>query len=240
MTERGTVDRRRLLHNISIFEGLDSRDLDALLQITTTKRLQAKEVLLRKGDEERQLYGVMSGRLRALGEGEDGKQIVLSLINPGEILGEISLLDSGRRSATVEAIEPCELLTLHRRDLYPFLEKHPRVAMNLAAVLGGHLRKLTELLEDTLFLTLPSRLAKKLVALAQAYGKETSDGVRIELRLSQSELGELVGVSRESINKQMRAWVGQELIRFEGGFITIVNSEGLRSLARLLVPRSEL
>ena len=192
MSSPARVDRRRLLHNISILEGIDPSDLDALVEIATTKRLRAKEVLIRRGDENRQLYGVMSGRLRILGESEEGKEIVFSISNPGEVIGEISLLDSYPVSATAEAIEPCELLTLHRRDLNPFLEKHPKVAINLAQLLAGRVRRLSELVEDTLFLKLHSRLAKKLVGLAQTYGKETPTGVLIELRLSQLELGELV------------------------------------------------
>ncbi len=230
------VDRRRLLQRISIFEGIDSRDLDALVEITTTKRLRAKEVLVRKGDEGRELYGVMSGKLRILGDSEDGKEIVFSLMNPGDVIGEIALLDSYPRSATAEALEPCELLTLRWRDLKPFLEKHPAVALNLAVVLAGRVRRLSELMEDTLFLSLPSRLAKKLIGLAQTYGRETPKGVLIELRLPQHELGELVGATRESINKQMRAWTAEGLVQFNRGFITITDSDGLESIARYLIP----
>ncbi len=236
MSEPARVDRRRLLQNITIFEGIDGRDLDALVEIATTKRLRAREVLIRKGAENRQLYGVMSGRLRILGESEEGKEIVFSITNPGEVIGEISVLDSYPVSATAEAIEPCELLTLHRRDLNPFLENHPKVAIKLAQLLAGRVRRLSELVEDTLFLTLPSRLAKKLIGLAQMYGKETPTGVLIELRLSQHELGELVGATRESINKQMRAWASEGLVRFNHGYITISESEGLESLARYLIP----
>ena len=117
-----------------------------------------------------------------------------------------------------------------------FLEKHPKVAINLAQLLAGRVRRLSELVEDTLFLTLPSRLAKKLVGLAQTYGKETPTGVLIELRRSQHELGELVGATRESINKQMRAWASEGLVRFDQGYITITDSEGLESLASYLIP----
>ena len=101
MSAPARVDRRRLLHNISIFEGIDPSDLDALVEITTTKRLRAKEVLIRKGDENRQLYGVMSGRLRILGESEEGKEIVFSISNPGEVIGEISLATSWQTRACV-------------------------------------------------------------------------------------------------------------------------------------------
>ena len=104
------------------------------------------------------------------------------------ILQQISILDSQPRSASVEAVEDSLLLSLHRRDLLPFLERNPKAALKLAGVLATHVRRLSELVEDTVFLGLPSRLAKKLLSLAQRYGKETPEGVLIDLKLPQHEL----------------------------------------------------
>ncbi len=236
MAQAPRVDRRSVLRSVSIFEGIGDRELEQLVRLTTTKRVKAREVLFRKGDEQRQLYGVMSGRLTVSGAGEDGKEVVFAFLDPGEVIGEVSLLDQNpQASGTVEAIEDSELFSLHRRDLIPFLERHPRVALNLAGVLAARLRRLSELMEDTLFLTLPSRLAKKLIGLAQAYGKRTPEGVRIGVKLPQAELGELVGATRESINKQMRAWGERGLIEVDRGFITILDEEGLESVSRYMI-----
>ena len=235
MTLRETVEPRELLGKLSIFEGIQPEELDELLQLTTTKRLRAREVLFRKGDKGAQLFGVMRGRLRVSGVRVDGKEVVFSYLDPGEAFGEIALLDSDPRSATVEAIEPTELLTLHRRELLPFLNRNPRLGVNLASVLAGRVRRLSELVEDTLFLRLPSRLAKKLLSLAETYGKATEGGIRIELRLPQQELGELVGTSRESINKQLRAWVDQGWLEVDRGYITLRGITELESLARVVV-----
>lgn len=124
--------------------------------------------------EELQLHEV--GRLKASAAGADGKEVVFGLMDPGEVIGEIALLDSEPRSATVVAMEDSQLLCLDRRDFLPFLEKHPSVAIELAAVLALRLRRLSEVMEDTLFLALPSRLAKKILDLANAYGREVEDG----------------------------------------------------------------
>lgn len=229
------VDRRELLAGISIFSSLSDADLDRLVELTTVKKLRAKQTLLHKGDDAIALYGVMSGRLKASAAGADGKEVVFGLMDPGEVIGEIALLDSEPRSATVVAMEKSELLCLDRRDFLPFLERHPRVAIELAAVLASRLRRLSGVMEDTLFLTLPSRLAKKILALAQAYGRETDDGIVIQLKLPQHELGELVGTSRESINKQLRAWVEEGLVRVDRGYITVCQREGLEELARFLM-----
>ncbi len=229
------LDRRSILASVPLFADLGQRELDALLAATTTKRLAAREELYHKGDPGNQLYAVMSGRLKAAAAGAEGKEVVFSIMGPGEVIGEIALLDSKPRSATVEAMEPSELLTLHRRDFLPVLERHPRVALQLATVLAGRLRRLSELTEDTLFLTLPSRLAKKLLSLAAEYGKPDPEGVRIDVRLPQGELGEMVGTSRESINKLLRAWTAQGLVSVDRGFLVLRKRDALEALANLLL-----
>ncbi|HEX5067577.1 MAG TPA: Crp/Fnr family transcriptional regulator [Myxococcota bacterium] len=229
------LDRRRLLANLEIFSSLDERSLDALVRATSTRRLGSGEVLFRKGEAGRQLYGVLSGRVKAVASGADGKEIVFNVCDPGEVIGEIALLDSNPRSATIVAIEPSELLVLDRRDFFPFLEKHPRVAIELAELLAARLRRLSELAEDSVLLALRARLAKKLVSLAQRYARKTREGIEIDLPLSQQELGEMVGTSRESINKQLRAWAEQGLIISSKGRITLCDVPGLEALARLAI-----
>jgi CRP-like cAMP-binding protein len=226
------VERRRLLSHVSLFSPLDEADLDELLKLTTTRRLGEGEILFRKGDPGRQLYGVLEGRLKIYSSGADGREVVFGLSDPGDVTGEIALLDSEPRSATVVALEPTELLMLDRRDFLPFLQRHPSVAIRLAEILAERLRRLSELAEDSVLLALRARLAKKLVALARSYGRETGEGTRIELKLSQQALGDMVGTSRESINKQLRAWTQQGLVKSQRGFITLCSPSELESLAR--------
>jgi CRP-like cAMP-binding protein len=229
------LERRRLLASVSIFSSLDERALDALVRVTTTRRLDAGEVLFRKGDQGRQLYGVLSGRLKASASGADGKEIVFNVCDPGEVIGEIALLDSNPRSATIVALDPSELLVLDRRDLLPFLERHPRVAIGMAELLAARLRRLSELAEDSVLLALRARLAKKLLALARRYGRATPEGVLIDLPLSQQELGDMVGTSRESINKQLRAWAQEGLLVSARGQITLRKPPAMEALARLAI-----
>jgi CRP-like cAMP-binding protein len=229
-----SMDKRQLLASVPIFAGLAERELDQLLSATTTKRLAAKDVLFRKGDPGNQLYAVLKGRLKILAAGADGKEVVFGINGPGEVIGEIALMDSEPRSATVLAMEACELLTLHRRDLIPFLEKHPKVTIELAAVLAARLRNLSEHTEDALFLTLPSRLAKTLLQLSATYGQETPDGVLIDIRLPQQDLADMVGTTRESVNKQLRSWEEEGLVKLERTRITIIEQEGLEATAAFL------
>ncbi|MCZ6784003.1 MAG: Crp/Fnr family transcriptional regulator [Proteobacteria bacterium] len=225
------VERRKVLANVSIFSDLDDEALDRLLEVTSTRRLKPKEVLIHKGEPGNQLYGVIEGRLKVHAAGKDGKEVVFGFSDPGEVIGEIALLDQNPRSATITAVEPSELLTLDRRDFLPFLARYPKVAIHLAELLAGRVRRLTETTEDAMLLTLPTRLAKKLLALAQSYGKQTPEGTLIDLRLQQQELGDMVGTSRESINKQLRSWAAQGLVAVERSRVTVVDTAGLEAIA---------
>jgi CRP-like cAMP-binding protein len=228
-------DTRSLLKTVSIFSELDARELDALLQITVTKTLRADEVFFRKGSEGTNAFIVTRGRLKITTSGEDGREFVLQIIGPGDVLGELALLDRSPRSATVVAVEPSELLVIQRRDFLPFLKRHPAVAVKLLEELGGRVRRLSDLLEDTVFLGLGARLAKKLLVLAVSFGREVQNGIRVDLKLSQQELGEMVGMTRESINKQIRSWTKEGVLSMQKGFITIHKEEVLEDLARLTI-----
>jgi CRP/FNR family transcriptional regulator, cyclic AMP receptor protein len=227
------LDGRAMLGAISVFEGLSRRELDLLHGITSTKRLRAREVLFRKGDPGSALYGVLRGRLRVFSHGTDSKEVVFRFLEAGDVLGEVALFDAQVRSATVEAVEACELLSLQRRDLLPFLEQQPRVAIKLAAILAKSLRELSQRVEDELSLTIPARLARKLLELMRTHGSTVDGGgTRIDQRLPQHILGELVGATRESINKQMRLWVGAGAIQVDRGFVTVVDPRALTETAR--------
>ncbi len=229
------VERRRLLANVSLFSSLDDRELDELLKATSTRHLDEGEILFRKGDPGRQLYGVVEGRLKIYSGGAEGKEIVFGLSDPGDVTGEIALLDSEPRSATVVAPKPSELLTLDRRDFLPFLERHPKVAIRLAELLAERLRRLSELTEDSVLLALRARLAKKLVALARNYGRQTDEGTLIDMKLPQQALGDMVGTTRESINKQLRSWTQMGLVKSSAGYITVRDPDELENLARLVL-----
>ncbi len=235
MTTPRPIDARTLLSGISLFEGFSPRELERLLALTTIKRLRPGQLLCRKGEPGVQVYGVLTGRLRVVSEGADGKEVILNVVGPGEVIGDIALIDTQPRSATVEAIEPSELVCLHRRDLLPFLHQNPKAAIRLAVGLARRVRALSAVVEDALLLAIPARLAKKLLALAQTYGKPVPGGTRIELRLPQHQLGEMIGATRESVNKTLRRWVEQGSISVDRGYVTIQDPAALESAVRMSV-----
>jgi len=187
--------------------------------------------LFHKGDPGSQLYIVARGVLKAVTTSQEGDDLVFNLMGPGEIIGELAIFSGGRRSATISAMEESQLIVLRRNAVLPFLKSHPDAAFTLLAVLAERVQRLSELFEDTQFRNLPSRLAKKLVELGDDYGEELDAGFRISVSMSQEELGDLVGTTRESINKQMREWKAAGIASMNQGKITIHDREALETLA---------
>ncbi len=199
------TDVKKLLARSWIFNDLSSGELDGLVLLTSARGYAAKATIVRKGDTCTRLFAVLRGRLKVVTPGIDANA-AFNIIGPGEVFGEIAALDGQRRSATVKALEPCQLAIIDHRDFSAFLDKHPEVSRKLLAVLARRVRLLSERVEDRAFLDTGGRLAKCVLGLADRYGRKKGDDVRVELRLSQRDLGELVDASRESVNKLLRAW----------------------------------
>jgi CRP-like cAMP-binding protein len=225
--------RRELLQKVPLFSGLAPERLEVLVGATTTRRLASREELFHKGDPAAQVYVVASGRLKVVTTSVDGDEVLFAIVDEGEVVGELPMLTGGHRTASVVALEPCELLALARRDFLRFLREQPEAAIELMVVLAERLVRISEFAEDALFLALPARLAKKLLHLAERYGEESGQGTRIDLRLSQGELADLVGTTRESVNKQIRAWTEDGIVRMERGEVTILDADRLGHFAGL-------
>jgi len=220
-----------LLRKIPLFSDLDDRDLSQIGQLVHVKRHRAKDFIVQQSDPGGELFVIVTGHLKVISSDAEGRDTALNIIGPGEVIGEVSLLDGGPRSATVVAVDPCELLVIRREAFLHLLEDSPKIAIKLLAVLARRLRLLTERAEDIAFLRVGDRLAKRIVALADEYGEAQEDGsVRIAFRLSQQEMGDLVGATRESANKQLRAWESRGLLSQQGGHLVLRDLEQLRRL----------
>jgi CRP-like cAMP-binding protein len=233
ISQESARKRRELLARLSLFSKLSDSELDDLVSVSRIQKLRAREELCHKGDPGTQVYLISEGRLKAMTTSAEGDDVVFNIMAPGEVCGELALLSGGRRTATITAIDDSELIVLDRREFLPFLKAHPEAAIKLLEVLAERQLRLSELFEDITFLNLPARLAKKLVSLSQTYGVKTADGIRIDLKLSQTEIGDLVATTRESVNKQMKSWSGEGMVSMKGGIITIHRIDDLEALAGL-------
>jgi CRP/FNR family transcriptional regulator, cyclic AMP receptor protein len=229
MATNARIAGRALLEGHYLFGQLAAEDLDGLLAHARMERYRTGQTIFLKGSAGTGMMAVVSGRVRISTPSLDGRELVLNMIHEGEVFGELALLDGKERTADASAAVDCELLVLERRDLLPFLEKHPGVALRLLAIVTGRLRQTTEQVEDVAFLGLESRLAKQLLRLATRHGRRSAGGeITIDAKLSQRELGQMIGLSRESINKQLSAWQREGFVRVEEGTITLLDPDELR------------
>lgn len=233
MTPHVPIDKVELIGRSFPFGELDESVRAALASICRWDRRAAGEVIFRQGDPGTSMVVILSGSVRVVTSSAEGKRLALAILGEGQVVGEMALLEGGIRSADVITEEPTELLVLERRDLIPFLEHNPRICIMLLEVLSGRLRQTTETLSDRAFLSLEARLAKALLRLAEVYGRETADGVRIELKLSQRAIGEMIGASRESVNKQLQAWSDEGIVQLKRGNVAVLQPEGLTRIAGL-------
>ena len=223
--------KRELLSKHFLFTALAGKDLDSILAFSKDRRFSDGQIVFQKGDPGTSLMVLLRGRIRISAVSEDGREVVLNVIEPGQIMGEIAFLDGHQRSADATAVGDCVVMTIDRRDFIPFLERNPGIAVQLLTVLCGRLRRTSEMVEDIAFLELPKRLCRLLIRLGSTYGKATPTGLRIEIKLSQKDLGNLIVASRESINKQLRAFEEQGLISTDRGYITVRRIKDMEELA---------
>lgn len=221
-----------LLRSAPLFADLSDAELDAVAALARPRSYGAKQVVVRQGDPTDKLFLIVSGHLKAVTSDPDGRDTALSIMGPGEVCGEVSLLDGGDRSASMITLDPCELLSIDGGRFFGFLESTPAVATKLLRVLAKRLRNLTERSEDIAFLRVGGRLARRIVRLADEYGEVLADGsVRVAFRLSQQEIGDLVGATRESANKQLKAWEQEGLLSQEHGHLVIHDMDRLRHMS---------
>jgi CRP-like cAMP-binding protein len=224
-------DARALLAQKFIFGSLDGGDIDKLLAYARVVYYRAGTEIFAKGSPGMSLMAVLNGVVRISSPSASGREIVLNLIHPGEIFGEIALLDGRERTADAVAITDCELLVLHRRDFIPFLKDRADVCIKLIELLCHRLRRTSEQVEQLSFAHLESRIAAALLQLAREHDGQISVASPINLRITQRELGNMVGGSREHVNKQLQAWQKAGLIELGKGAIVIRDAA---ALARLL------
>jgi CRP/FNR family cyclic AMP-dependent transcriptional regulator len=221
-TETVAAGRHSLAQHFLLRE-LEPATRQRIVGYARTRRYKAGETIFLKGSTGTGMMAVLRGQVRISAPSRQGKEIVLNVINPGEVFGEIALLDGGERTADATALSDCELLVLERRDVLGFLETNPKACLKLLETLSQRLRRTTEQVEDIAFLQLPSRMAKVLVRLTQADGDE--------VKLSQRELANLVGGTRESMNKYLGEWKRDEFVAIEDGAIRVLDRGALEVIA---------
>jgi CRP/FNR family transcriptional regulator, cyclic AMP receptor protein len=216
-----------VLRKQPIFCDLDPEALDQLCRYAKHTTLKRGTTIVSKGDPGNSLIVVISGTIKISVSSPDGRSAILNLIGPGEIFGEVAVLDGQARTADATANSNCEIYVIDRRDFIPFVRSQPALAMKFIELLCTRLRWTSDQVEEVILQNLPGRLASALLRLTEKH-KLAPAGRTIAI--TQQEISEMVGMTRESINKQLRAWAARNWVRLEHGAIVVLDVASLREL----------
>jgi CRP/FNR family transcriptional regulator, cyclic AMP receptor protein len=220
-----------LLAKTKLFAYLDSNGLRQLAERSIMRRYRRGEVVFREGDPGDWLFVVASGRMKVVVSSAEGDEMVLAALAPPDTFGELALVDGGVRSATVEAVEASTLLVLTRVAFLDVLHEHPALVEGLLESLGGLVRRLTDQTSDLVFLDLPGRVAKLLLGLAAESDAQPAADHVIDVTFTQTEIANMVGGSRQSVNQILRTFESAGYIQTIGHSIRIVRADTLRRRA---------
>ncbi|CAN5375137.1 Crp/Fnr family transcriptional regulator [soil metagenome] len=223
-----TASRLSVLRDHPFFRELEPGALDQLCRYANLRKFRRGATVFAKGDPGNSLFAVANGAVKMSISSIEGRSAILNLISKGEIFGEIALLDGGPRTTDAIAHNNCELIVIDRRDFLPFLRAQPGLAMRFIELLCGRLRWTSEQIEHVILQDLPGRLANVLIGLAD---RRQPAAAGRPIAITQQEIGEMVGMTRESINKQLRAWASSKWVRLEHGAILILDPKALAVVA---------
>ena len=218
--------RSEILAGMALFAGLSTSEIDRLAARGRRERFDRGATIYRKGSPGGELMIVVSGIVQIAAMAPDGREVVIDLIQAGELFGLTSLLGAGDRRGHASAETPSEVMTLHRHDALAIFQKDPKIAFQVMAMMGQRLSRRFELLEDAVFLDTRARLAKTLIRLL-----DSAQGARI--KITQQALGRMVGLSRESTNKHLARWIEAGWLSTARGALVILAPEALHAQARM-------
>ena len=226
------ADTEDVLRDTPLFESLSEEDAKALRSGIIDVHLDRGERLFSEGDTGDKLYIILAGKIKLTKAAPDGRENLLSVHGPGEMFGELSLFDPIPRTSSATAVTSARLAGLAHDDLRTWLTSRPEVAMHLLQALAQRLRRINEVKADLVFTDVPGRVAKALLDLADRFGVPTPDGLQVNHDLTQEELAQLVGASRETVNKALADFTARGWIQLAAKSVLVTDTDRLRKRAR--------
>lgn len=221
-----------VVRTISVFNDLDDETYAAVRAAMTTANARRGEILFREGTPGDRFWVILSGKIKLGHTAADGRESLIAVLGPGEILGELSVYDPGVRTATATVLAPTSMLELEHNRFVQLLEEHPSLGRQLLASLAERLRKTNAALADLVFSDVPGRVAKALLDLAARFGRPVAQGIRVPHDLTQEELAQLVGASRETVNKSLAEFSSRGWIKLDGRAVVLLDLQRLEKRAR--------
>jgi CRP-like cAMP-binding protein len=224
------ITAKTVVERDSLFRGLPKATIARIAALGLRRVYEKGAVVFMRGDPGDCLCGVVTGRVRISASRPGGKEVFLNIIEPGDSFGEIALLDGQLRTATATAMVRTELIVFRRDQFLALLQTEPQLAAHLIRLLCRRVRWTAQLMEDSALLSVPARIAKRLLSLAHLHGRETPSGTK--LTISQEELARFLSVSRQIVNQHLQTWKARGWILSGRGHVTICSRHALEALAR--------
>ena len=221
-----------VLARSGIFQGVDADAAESLAKELEYLEARRGETIFNEGEPGDSLYIVLSGKLKVGRRAADGRQNLIALMGPSDMVGELSLFDPGPRTATATAVTDVRMARLRKQALRPWLNNRPEIAEQLLRVLARRLRRTNDALADLIFTDVPGRVAKNLLQLAKRFGTREGSALRLTHDLTQEEIAQLVGASRETVNKALADFTSRGWLRLEGKSVVLLDPERLSRRAR--------
>jgi len=215
-----------------LFAALDPEGARVLREALVEKHILKGQTLFHEGEPGDRLYVILDGKVKLGHTSPDGRESLMAILGPGEMFGELSLFDPGKRAATATALTDASVLELSNEQLMPWLAGRPEVAAALLQALARRLRRTNEAMADLVFSDVPGRVAKALMDLGEKFGTVTPEGLLVTHDMTQEEIAQLVGASRETVNKALADFTQRGWLRLESRQVVILDVERLRRRAR--------
>ena len=215
-----------------LFAALDDEAAATLMQSMSQTHMERGDILFHEGDQGDRLYVIREGKIKLGRRSPDGRENLVAILGPGEMFGELSLFDPGPRTMTATAVAETQLLGLGNEDLAGLLAGRPAVSKVLLAALAQRLRRTNENLADLVFTDVPGRVAKALLDLSARFGRPVEEGVLVAHDLTQEELAQLEGASRETVNKALADFASRGWLRLEARSVLLLDVDRLKRRAR--------
>jgi CRP-like cAMP-binding protein len=217
-----------LIASHPLFGALQQAQLQRLVAYSKHRKVKAGRAIFAKGDRGDALFAIRSGTIKITAPSGDGREAVFNVLTDGEIFGEIALLDGRARTADAVAVDDCDLLVIERRDFLTLVETDPKIALKLIELLCARLRWTSEHFEEVVLLKLPARLARTLLRLVKAHPSPGDT----EIKITQREISQIVGTTRERVNRELSAWAARSWIALKRGRIVVRSPQALEKIAQ--------
>ena len=218
------------LKHIRLFDGISPSEMQEMEKITRMEEVKKRQPLYLPGDPSSNVYLLKKGRVKIANTASSGKEVTFDILDPGEIFGELDVLEDAPRSTSAETLDDALICVIPRKDFDQYLAMHPTVMFKLTKLIGLRLEKIQSRVEDLVFRDVPARLAHLLVELSKTEGVAEKQGIRLKVKLTHQEMANLIGCSRETVSSTLGQFRDEGLLQLDGRTMTILDLKGLSRL----------